>query len=103
LNFEQLLFLEIFELFYKFGSNLGFKANGNLVNTMNSVHRLSYIAGGPSLVFQVRRGRLWHRAGVGTAPAWLLFASWSVFIARASPSFFSSLPLFSSVATVHLR
>jgi len=36
LNFEQLLFLEIFELLHKFGSNLDFKSNGNFVNKMNS-------------------------------------------------------------------
>jgi len=36
LNFEQLLFLEFFELLHKFGSNLDFKTNGNLVNKLNS-------------------------------------------------------------------
>ena len=36
LNFEQLLFLEIFELLYKFGSNLDFKMNGNSVIIVNS-------------------------------------------------------------------
>ena len=39
LNLEQLLFLEIFELPYKFESNLRNKASGNLVNYMNSASR----------------------------------------------------------------
>ena len=36
-DFEQLLFLEIFELLQKFESNLSFKLDGNSVNLMNSV------------------------------------------------------------------
>ena len=36
LDFEQLLFLEIFELLYKFGSNLNFKTDGNSIILVNS-------------------------------------------------------------------
>ena len=39
LNLEQLLFLEIFELPYKFESNLKNEASGNSVNTLNSASR----------------------------------------------------------------
>ena len=39
LNLEQLLFLEIFELPYKFESNLTNKASGNSVNSWNSASR----------------------------------------------------------------
>jgi len=45
LNFEQLLFLEIFELLHKFGSNLGFKSSGNFVISGNStIGQLSSLA-----------------------------------------------------------
>ena len=49
--------------------------NGNLVNTVNSVHRRSYTAG--DLRFASRRmcGRPRLRAGVGKAPTWLPCAS----------------------------
>ena len=39
LNLEQLLFLEIFELPYKFESNLKNKTSGNSVNSWNSASR----------------------------------------------------------------
>ena len=72
MNFEQLLFLEIFELLYKFGSNLGFNTNGNLVILVNSSH----LTAGDLLLGSRRvRGRLRLRAGAGKAPAWLPCAS----------------------------
>ena len=94
-DFEQLLFLEIFELLHKFGSNLGFKTTGNSVILVNSARGRHLIAG--ELLFHSgrRRGHPWHRAGIGKAPLWLPLASWPAFIARASPPFFFSLPLFS--------
>ena len=69
LDFEQLLFLEIFELLYKFGSNLNLNTNGNSVIKWNSVHRLSYTAGDLRFASRRGRGRLWHRAGVVKAIA----------------------------------
>ena len=53
LDFEQLLFLEIFELLHKFVSNLDFKPSGNSVNTLNSARRLSYTTGDLLLVVAV--------------------------------------------------
>ena len=47
------------------GSNLDFKMNGNSVILMNSVHRLSYIAGDPSACFQSRAWPSGCRAGKG--------------------------------------
>ena len=75
MDFEQLLFLEIFELLHKFGSNLDFQTNGNSVNTLNSARRLSYIAG--DLRFGSRRahGHFRRHAGAVKAVAWLLLAS----------------------------
>jgi len=75
LNFEQLLFLEIFELLHKFGSNLDFKTDGKSVIKLNSARRLSYIAGDLRLGSRCARGRLWRRAGMVKAVAWLLLAS----------------------------
>ena len=40
-------------------------ANGNFVISVNSVHRLSYIAGDPSACFQSRAWPSGHRAGKG--------------------------------------
>jgi len=57
LNFEQLLFLEIFELLHKFGSNLDFKPSGNLVNMMNSARGRHLIAGELLIRSGHRRGR----------------------------------------------
>ena len=79
MNFEQLLFLEIFELLHKFGSNLSFKSDGNSVNMVNSACRLSYTAGDLLLASRRARGRVRLRAGVGKAMTWLLLASWLPF------------------------
>ena len=75
MEFEQLLFLEIFELLHKFGSNLDFKTNGNSVNTLNSARRLSYTAGDLLLASRRGRGHLRRRAGAVKAVAWLLLDS----------------------------
>ena len=58
-------FLEIFELLYKFGSNLDFKLDGNSVILMNNVHCSCYIAGDPSACFQSRAWPSRRRAGEG--------------------------------------
>ena len=85
LNFEQLLFLEIFELLHEFGSNLALKTNGNSIIKWNSVHRLSYTASdlllasrhGCGYLRRSRRacGRPWLRAGAETAATCLPLAS----------------------------
>ena len=69
------MFLEIFELLNKFGSNLVFKSNGNFVIMVNSDRGSQLTAG--EILFRSgrRRGPLWLRVGVGKAPAWLLLAS----------------------------
>ena len=77
MNFEQLLFLEIFELLHKFGSNLDFKSNGNFVNTVNSSRGSQLTAGDLLSASRRAHGHLWRRAGVEKAALWLLFASWS--------------------------
>ena len=82
LDFEQLLFLEIFELLHEFGSNLGFNTKGNFINTMNSARGRHLIAG----VLRMRsgrcRGRPWLRAGAGKTPSWLPLDSWPSFKGR---------------------
>ena len=45
LNLEQLLFLEIFELPYKFESYFKNEASGNSVNTLNSASRQTLTVG----------------------------------------------------------
>jgi len=75
LNFEQLLFLEIFELLHKFGSNLDFKPSGNIVNTINSARGRHLIAGELLTRSGRRRGPLRLRAGPVKAVAWLLLVS----------------------------
>ena len=75
LNLEQLLFLEIFKLLHKFGSNLKILANDNFVNMGNSSHRSHLIAGDLLLGSRRARGRLWRHAGAEKAPAWLPCAS----------------------------
>ena len=75
LNFEQLLFLEIFELLHKFGSNLALKTNGNSVITVNSVHRLSYMPDDLLWCSSRACGRPWLRAGVEKATTCLPLAS----------------------------
>ena len=52
-------------MLYKFGSNLNLKTKGNFVILMNSVHRLSYIAGDPLACFQSRAWPSGHHAGEG--------------------------------------
>ena len=69
------MFLEIFELLLKFGSNLKILANSNSVNMGNSSHRSHLIAGDLLLGSRRARGRLWCRAGAEKAPAWLPCAS----------------------------
>ena len=49
--------------------------NGNSVIMWNSARRLSYTAGDLLLASRRGRGRLWHRAGMEGAPAWLPYAS----------------------------
>ena len=93
LNFEQLLFLEIFELPHKFGSILEFKSSDNSVNMVNS-DRGSHLTDGELLLRSGRRrGHLRLRAGVEKAPGWLLFASWSRFKPTTSPFSSFSIPL----------
>ena len=62
-------------MLHKFGSNLDFKTNGNLVILVNSSHRSQLTVG--ELLFRSghRRGHLRLRAGAGKAPAWLPCAS----------------------------
>ena len=95
MNFEQLLFLEIFELLHKFGSNLKILTNGNSVNMVNSARRLSYTAG--DLLLSSRRacGRPQLHADAGKAPLWLLLASEPRYLACAVAVRLLSPPLFS--------
>ena len=95
LSFEQLLFLEIFELLHKFGSNLNLKMNGNSVITVNSVHRLSYIAGDLRFASRHARGRPRLRASAVKSPAWLPCASEPCYLALAVVVCPRSLALFS--------
>ena len=82
-------------MLYKFGSNLNLKTNGNSIITVNSVHRLSYIAGDLRFASRRTRGRPRLRAGMGKAPAWLPCASGRSLRPKPSPFFAVSLPLFS--------
>ena len=75
MDFERLLFLEIFELLHKFGSNLKILANGNSVNMGNSARGRHLIAGGLLLGSRRVRGHPQLRAGVVRAVAWLLLVS----------------------------
>ena len=101
-DFEQLLFLEIFELLWKFESNLWILANGKLVNFVNSVHRRSYMAGD-----RLRRSRR-ARGGLAFALAWerrcrgFSLLPWPPYKAPTPsssfflrPLFFPTLPIFS--------
>ena len=100
LNLEKLLFLEIFELSYKFESNLRNEASGILVNTLNSASRQTLTVGElPPASTHVRECHLLLRAGMGK-----LLRVVSVFLGHATkpglrrrphpflPLFFSSLP-----------
>ena len=93
----------------KFGSNLDFKTNGNSVITVNSVHRLSYMADD----LLRRSGRVVAVCGValarGKAPAWLLLAYWPSYKDYAVAvlhflflCFFPSPPLLRRAFTVDL-
>ena len=77
--------------------------NGNSIILVNSVHRLSYTAGDLRFASRRGRGRLWRRAGTVKATAQLPCASEPLYLALAIAVCPRSLPLFSSVATVHLR
>jgi len=103
LNFEQLLFLEIFELLYKFGSHLSFKSDGNSVNMMNSARHLSYTAGDLRFGSSHDRGHLRRRAGAEKALAWLPCASEPRYKDRDAVVVIFLPPLFSPAATAILR
>ena len=103
---KQLLFLEIFELPYKIEGNLGNKASGILVNSLNSESRPALTVGELPLSSRRARGHLRLHAGMGR-----LLRVVSVFLGRviklrrrrrcssSSPLFFPSSPL-SSVELV---
>ena len=74
-------FLEIFELLYKFGSNLDFKLDGNSVILMNSVHRSCYIAGDLRFGSRRARGRPRLCDGADKSPVWLPCASEPCYLA----------------------
>ena len=67
--------MEIFELPYKFGNNLRFKASGNSVISVNSVFGQHLTVGELPLASRRARGHVRFRAGVEKAAAWLLLAS----------------------------
>ena len=81
LNFEQLLFLEIFELLHKFGSNLKILANGNSVNMGNSARGRHLIAGGLLLGSRRAHGHPQLCGGTVKAVAWLLLVSKPCYLA----------------------
>ena len=91
----QSLFSEFFKLFRKILSNLWILTNDQLVISVNSVHRLSYIAVRPSSAFQARRGCPWCRAGTETAPSWLPWASVPCYKYQDAVIVVFLLPLFS--------
>ena len=62
---EQLLFLEIFELPYKFESNLRNGSSGNSVNIVNSESRPALTVGELPPSSRRARGLLWLRASMG--------------------------------------
>ena len=78
LNLEQLLFLEIFELPYKIEGNLGNKASGILVNSLNSESRPALTVGELPPASRRARSHLLLRAGMGR-----LLRVVSVFLGRA--------------------
>ena len=84
-------------MLHKFGSNLDLKTNGNSVIAVNSIHRLSYMAGD----LLRRSWRIVAICGVALArekaPSWLPLASWLSFKSRdavvvvlLSPSVFTA-------------
>ena len=99
LNFEQLLFLEIFELLHKFGSNLDFQPSGNLVNMMNSARGRHLIAGKLLIRSGRRRGHPWLRAGAVKAPRGFSLLSGRVIRPVLSPFFAALFLCFLDVAT----
>ena len=64
LNLEQLLFLGIFELPYKFESNLKNGSSGNSVNIVNSANGRHLTVDDLPTASNHACGRLWLRAGV---------------------------------------
>ena len=94
LNLEQLLFLEIFELPYKFGSNFRNQASGNSVISWNSASRRHLTDGELPSTSSRARGHLRLCAGMGR-----LLRGFSMLLGCAikpTPSPFSSVssPLF---------
>ena len=85
-------------MLHKFGSNLDFKTDGNSIIKLNSARRLSYIAGDLRLASRRARGRLWRRAGVVKAVAWLLLASEPRYKGRDAVVVVFLPPLFSPAA-----
>ena len=84
---------------HKFGSNLGFKASGNSIISVNSTRGRHLTDGELLSRSSRRRGHVWLRAGVEKAPTWLplaselLYKAFTVAIFRCSaPLFFPSLP-----------
>ena len=82
-------------MLHKFGSNLNLKMKGNSINSVNSVHRLSYTAGDLRFASRRGRGRLWRRAGAVKAIAQLPCASELLYLALAVAVRSRSLALFS--------
>ena len=95
-NLEQLLFFEIFELPYKFESNLKNGSSGNSVISGNSASRRHLTDGELPSTSRRARGHLWLRAGMGR-----LLRGFSVLLGHAikpmpSPFSYVSSPLFFS-------
>ena len=70
-------------MLHKFGSNLNLKMKGNSINSVNSVHRLSYTAGDLQFASRRTHGRPRLHAGMEKSPAWLPCASESLYLALA--------------------
>ena len=99
MDFEQLLFLEIFELLHKFGSNLKILANGNSVNMGNSARGRHLIAGELLIRSGRRRGRPWLRAGAVKALRGFSLLPGRVIRPAPSPFFAALFLCFPDVAT----
>ena len=95
--------MKIFELLYKFGSNLGIYTSGNSVIIVNSTRGRHLTDGELLLASRRAHGHLRLRAGEEKAAAWLLRSSWPRFKAETpSPPFSVSSSVF-PVATAQLR